>query len=466
MIQLDYQNVSTKKVGDTHGLELETLFDTNRAQMSELVKNLYANKNESGAWKRWMNLGENTQLATDLKTYADSVKGQFDDMVILGIGGSSLGGYAMLRALLNPYWNQLSNEDRNGAPRYYFVENVDADQINPLLSILKPERTLFVVISKSGTTAETMAAFMIGKQWLEDSLPADTVKQHIVAVTDVSKGVLRPVADKEGYQTFEVPDDVGGRYSVFSAVGMVPAVLCGIDIDEIQRGIKDIDAVLKNPDLNKNPAAQGALLHWSMYNRGKDLAVFMPYSYRLSSVSDWFVQLWAESLGKKHDLQGNIVNVGPTPVRAVGVTDQHSQVQLFNEGPNNKLFTFIGVEAPEKDCTIPQNQFSDIEDLSYLNGKTLSSLMHAEFKATKAALTANQRPNMSITLPKIDAYYFAQLLYMLEVQTALVGNLLGIDPFDQPGVELAKKYTYALMGRKGYENLVDLARGEKVPSSV
>jgi glucose-6-phosphate isomerase len=461
MIELDYGNISENKVGSEHGLNLEQAFKDSQGRVRDIVNQIYAEKDQAGGWKRWLNLGYDQKLADDLNAYAQQVKGRFSDMVILGIGGSSLGGYALLRALLHPYWNQLSDEQRQGFPRYYFVENVDGDQINPLMEMLDPQRTLFVVISKSGTTAETMSAFMIAKDWLEQKLPAGQVKSHIVAITDAKTGVLRPVADKAQYQTFEVPDDVGGRFSVFCAVGLLPAVLCGISIAEIQKGIQDLDAVLQNPDLTKNPAAQGALIQTLLYERNKPISVFMPYSFRLASVSDWYVQLWAESLGKKKDLQGNVVHVGPTPVRAVGVTDQHSQVQLFNEGPFDKVFTFVSVGKPAQDIQIPANQFNDVEDLNYLNGKPLSQLMRAEFESTRASITANQRPNMTLSLPQVDAYHLAQLLYLLEVQTAIAGALLGLDPFDQPGVELAKKYTYALMGRKGYEGLVAEASGEK-----
>ncbi len=466
MIELNYRNVSAEKVGRENGLELDAVFGEYREKISEIVTRIYAEKDRDGGWKRWLNLGYDKALADSLNQYAHSVKGQFSDMVVLGIGGSSLGGYALLRALLHPYWNQLSDEKRNGLPRFYFVENVDTDQIAPLFEMLDPQRTLFVVISKSGTTAETMSAFMIAKEWLEKNLDAAEVKKHIVAITDAKKGVLRPVADREGYQTFEVPDDVGGRFSVFCAVGLLPAALCGISVAEMQQGIQDLDKALQNPDLSKNPAAQGALIQYLLYERGKPISVFMPYSYRLASVSDWYVQLWAESLGKKHDLNGDVIHVGPTPVRAVGVTDQHSQVQLFNEGPHDKVFTFVAVGKPERDLTIPANQFSEVEDLNYLNGKPMSQLMNAEFESTRASLTSNQRPNLTITLPQVDAYHFAQLLYLLEVQTAIAGELFGIDPFDQPGVELAKKYTYALMGRKGYEELIPVARGEKSEARV
>jgi glucose-6-phosphate isomerase len=413
MIELDYRNVSADKIGREHGLDLEDVFAQNQDKMKGIISQLYAEKDQAGGWKRWLNLGYDEALADEINQYAQSVKGKFSDMVVLGIGGSSLGGYALLRALLNPYWNQLSDEQRGGLPRYYFVENVDPDQIAPLMDLLNPERTLFLVISKSGTTAETMSAFMLAKEWLDKHLPAEKVREHIVAITDAKKGVLRPVAIEAGYQTFEVPDDVGGRFSVFSAVGLVPAALCGVSVKELQRGIRELDANLKHPELEKNLAAQGALIQYLLYERSKHISVFMPYSYRLASVSDWFTQLWAESLGKKHNLHGDIVHAGPTPVRAVGVTDQHSQVQLFNEGPNDKVFTFVAVGRPDRDLTIPSNQFTDVEDLNYLNGKPMSELMRAEFESTRASITTNQRPNMTLTIPQVDAYHFAQLLYLL-----------------------------------------------------
>lgn len=465
MIRLNTQNADKKQIGDQQGIDLNSLFSEYKSQISDIVTKTYQEKDTAGGWKKWLNLGYDKQLATDIQAYAETVKGKYDDLVILGIGGSSLGGYALLKALLHPYWNNLSKEKRNGFPRFHFIENVDADQVNGLLDILDPKATLVNVITKSGTTAETMSAFMIIKSWLEKALSPDAIKQQVVLTTDPKKGLLRQIATEGDFKTFEVPDDVGGRFSIFCAVGMLPAALCGVDIKEIQRGIQEIDAELKNPDITKNIAAQNALVQYRYYQLGKPISVFMPYSYRLAPVSDWYVQLWAESLGKKKDLEGNIIHVGPTPVRAVGVTDQHSQVQLFNEGPLDKVFTFIEVEKPEQDVTIP-SQFSHIEDLQYLNNQPLSKLMAAEFESTRASITSNQRPNVTLTLPKIDAYHFAQLLYVLEVQTAFAGALFNIDPFDQPGVELAKVYTHALMGKKGYEHLIDEARGKKAPASV
>lgn len=461
MIQFDYSATDAEVVGQENGLALKKVFNDYRQQIHDAVKRLYETKDEAGGWKKWLNLGYDNALADEVNAYAESVKGQYTDLVILGIGGSSLGGYSLLKALLHPYWNDLPAEKRHGFPRFYFIDNVDSDQISGILDMLNPKTTLINVITKSGTTAETMSAFMTLKAWLETTVGPDNARRQIVATTDKNKGILREIANQEGYVTFEVPDDVGGRFSIFSAVGLLPAALCGVSVKALQAGVREIDAVLQNPDIDQNPAAQNALIQYLMYQRGRNISIFMPYSYRLASVSDWYVQLWAESLGKKTDLNKRIVLVGPTPVRAVGVTDQHSQVQLYNEGPLDKIITFVAVQESDRTATIP-NAFPKSEDLAYLGGKTFHQLMTAEFESTKASLTRNGRPHVTITVPRVDAHHYAQLLYLLEVQTALAGDLFGIDPFDQPGVELAKKYTYALMGRKGYEGMVAEAKGENL----
>ena len=230
----------------------------------------------------------------------------------------------------------------------------------------------------------------------------------------------------------------------------MPFALVGIDIDEITAGVKDMDIALKSEDILHNIAAQNALVHYLMDTKlGKNVTVMMPYSSRLQYVADWFIQLWAESLGKKETLDFQPVNVGSTPLKAMGATDQHSLAQLFNEGPNNKLINFIRVE--NFDCNLDIPKIFEYTGIGYLGGKTMNDLMNAEADSTKAALNDFSRPSVTITMPKIDGYHVAQLLYMLEVQTAITGMLYNINPFDQPSVELARNYTYALMGRVGYE---------------
>lgn len=450
MLKLDYRNVKSAIVGKKNGLEIEEEFSNYKVKIAQIIADLNKRKDKPGQWLQWMNLGYNEETVWLVKEYASLVKGRFENVLVLGIGGSALGGIAVTEALLKPYWNLLSDEKRNNFPKIFFLDNIDPDQITGLLGLLNLKKTLVNVITKSGSTAETMSQYMIVKDIMEREL-GDDYRKNIVATTDKKTGILRQLADQEGYKTFVVPDDVGGRFSVFSAVGLLPFALVGIDIDEIINGVKDMDLALKNTDISENIAAQNALIHYLMdTQKGKNLSVMMPYSSRLRYISDWYVQLWAESLGKEVNNNGEKINCGPTPVKALGATDQHSQIQLYNEGPNDKVISFIRVENFDNAVEIPQ--IFEYTGIGYLGGKTINALINAEADATKVALVDFERPNITITLPKVNGYYVAQLLYMLEVQTAIAGELYNINTFNQPGVEQAKNYTYALMGRAGYED--------------
>ena len=449
MLKLNIKNTDAQIIGEANGLNIDEEFNKYQQRISDIIKSLNQRKDKPGQWLQWMNLGYNEETVWYVKEFASMVEGRFDNILVLGIGGSALGGMAVTEALLKPYWNLLTPEQRNGLPRIFFLDNIDPDSMNGLLDILDLKKTLVNVITKSGSTAETMSQYMIIKDRLEKEL-GDNYRRNIVATTDKKVGVLRQLADQEGYKTFVVPDDVGGRFSVFSAVGLVPFALVGLDIDQIMNGIKDMDLALKNTDIHQNIAAQGALIQYLLdTEKGKNISVMMPYSSRLKYVSDWYVQLWAESLGKEYNNNGEKVNIGPTPIKALGATDQHSQIQLYNEGPNNKVITFIRVENFDTTLEIPK--ILEYTGIGYLGGKTINQLINAEADSTRVALADYQRPTVTITLPQINGYYVAQLLYMLEVQTAIAGELYNIDTFSQPGVEQAKNYTYALMGRVGYE---------------
>lgn len=450
MIELCCRNVDASIIGHENGLDLKSEFDAYKETITRIIASLNQRKDKPGQWLQWMNLGYNEETIWYVKEYASMVKDRFENILVLGIGGSALGGIALTEALLKPYWNLLSDEQREGLPRIFFLDNIDPDTMDALFNILDLKKTLVNVITKSGSTAETMSQFMIVKDRLEKEL-GDNYRYNVVATTDKRTGILRQIAEQEGYKTFVVPDDVGGRFSVFSAVGLLPLALVGIDIEAVVNGIKDMDLALKNTDINENIAAQNALIHYLMdTKKGKNISVMMPYSSRLKYVADWYAQLWAESLGKNKDIDGNDVNIGPTPVKALGVTDQHSQIQLYNEGPNNKIINFIRVK--EFDTTMEIPNIFEYTGLNYLGGKTVNQLLNAEADSTRVALADYQRPTVTITLDKVDPYNVAQLLYMLEVQTAIAGELYGINTFNQPGVEQAKNYTYALMGRAGYED--------------
>ena len=449
MLRLNCKNADSLIVGEGNGLNLPEEFNNYSEKIADIIKNLNQRKDKPGEWLQWMNLGYNEETVWYVKEFASLVENRFENILVLGIGGSALGGMAVTEALLKPYWNFLTKEQRNNLPRIFFLDNIDPDSINGILQILDLKKTLVNVITKSGDTAETMSQFMIIKDLLQQEL-GDDYRKNIIATTDKKMGILRQLADQEGYKIFYVPDDIGGRFSVFSSVGLVPFALVGLDIDKIINGIKDIDLELKNTDINQNIASQYALIQYLMDIKcGKKLSVLMPYSNRLKYIPDWYSQLISESLGKEYNRNGEKVNTGLTPIKAIGATDQHSLMQLFNEGPNDKLVTFIRVNEYDKELKIP-NIF-EYTGIGYLGGKTINELINAEADSTRVALTDHKRPSVTITIDKIDEYNIAQLLYLFEVETAIAGELYNINAYDQPGVEQAKNYTYALMGRAGYE---------------
>ena len=449
MIKLDYRRADISIIGEEHGLNIAEEFENYKEQIANIILDLNQRKDKPSQGLQWMNLGYSEETAWYVKEYAALVENRFENILVLGIGGSALGGLAVTEALLKPYWNFLEPEKRNNYPRIFFLDNIDPDSMEALLDILDLKKTLVNVITKSGDTAETMAQYMILKDRLEKEL-GDDYRKNIVATTDKRTGILRQISEQEGYKTFVVPDDVGGRFSVFSAVGLLPFALVGINIDELVNGIKDMDLSLKNTDIYHNIAAQNALIHYLLdVKKGKNISVMMPYSSRLRYVSDWYVQLWAESLGKNKNLNGENVNVGPTPVKALGATDQHSQIQLFNEGPNNKVIDFIRIDNFDTKLEIPK--IFEYTGIGYLGGKTMNSLMDAEADSTKITLSDYSRPTITISMDKLNGYNLAQLLYMLEVQTAIAGALYNVDAFNQPSVEQGRNYTYGIMGRAGYE---------------
>ena len=460
MIELDIRGVHRNIIGADNGLDINEEFSKYKDQIRDIVSDLYIKKNIAGEGLQWMNLGYSQETSWYVKEYAALVENRFDNILILGIGGSALGGIAVTHALLQPYWNLLSKESRNGYPRIFFLDNIDPDQINGLLDILDLKKTLVNVITKSGDTAETMAQYMIIYDRLKKELD-DDYRKNITVTTDKKTGILRQISEQEGYKTFVVPDDVGGRFSVFSAVGLLPFTLVGINIDEITQGIRDIDNKLQNPDIFENIAAQNALIHYLLdIKYGKNITVMMPYSDRLKYVADWFTQLWAESLGKSTIIDGQSYHTGPTPLRAVGASDQHTQIQLFNEGPNNKIIDFIRVEEFESKLEIPQ--IFQYTGIGYLGGKTINELMNAEADSTQATLIDNSRPTITIKLPKVDGYHIGQLLYMLEIQTAIAGALYKVNAFNQPSMDQTRNYTYGLMGRIGYEESAKSLRNKMI----
>jgi len=398
----------------------------------------------------------------ETKEYLEEVKNltswfaNFENVVVLGIGGSALGNIALHNSLKPLNWN-LTDFDRKGKARVFVVDNVDPEFVNAVLSKIDLSRTLFNVISKSGTTAEAMANYLVVRGFLDKAglSPAE----HLLFTTDPEKGVLRTIARKEGIKTLTIPEDVGGRFSILTPVGLASAFAEGINIDALYMGARHGLERYKNRKASENPLILNALLHLEAINSGKNISVMMPYSNRLYSLADWYRQLWAESLGKRFDRDGREVFTGQTPVKALGAVDQHSQVQLYNEGPKDKIITFLKLENFSTDYEIPALH-NDIEALSYLGGKKLSTLLNSEQYGTALALAKNGVPNLTVTFPELNEENVGEFILYYELLTATMGELLHINPYDQPGVELGKKITYGLMGRKSYEDFLKEYSGD------
>jgi glucose-6-phosphate isomerase len=443
---LNLVNITRERLG-ANGLDWNTELDANASRLEAARDAILLRRDDPTAWLGWMRLPDDQALLEDVEQLAASLKGQFDDLIVLGIGGSSLGGLTVITALQHPY--RMIQTSGNGV-RAHFVDNVDGDVIHGLLEVLNPRRTLVNVISKSGTTTETMAAYLACKTWLQNAV-GDAWTNHIVATTDAHKGILRPMVQKYGFKSLRVPADVGGRYSVFCPVGTFPALMAGLDVRALLRGAARANTDFLKP-AKQNDALQFALVNALFAAQGKNMTVLMPYSTRLRYLPDWFAQLWAESLGKRASRDGQTVHAGTTPIKTIGTTDQHSQVQLYSEGPTDKLFTFVRVAQSGTNAVIPDAEPTE-PDMNYLGGKTFHTLLNAEQSATANALRENGKPNLTIELESVSEEPLGYLLQTLMYATAVMGELWNIDAFDQPGVELGKKFTYALMGRPGFEQL-------------
>ena len=461
-MRLDYNNMTIDFI---KGGFAKADIDNISSKISSAVKAI-ADKREANKLD-FMNLPYNQKdILNEIKEYANEQMPKIEAFVVLGIGGSALGPMAVQQAINHPHYNELPKQKRGG-PRFYVVDNVDPEKLTYLFDIIDVENCLFNVISKSGSTSETMSQFMIIAQMLEQKLGKDKAKEHIVCTTDKEKGNLIKIAKEAGYKTFYVPGGVGGRFSQLTPVGLLPAAFAGIDIEELLEGAAYMDELCKNEDVFKNPALMYAVLNYLSMEKGQNISVLMPYADSLKFISDWYAQLWAESLGKKYDIEGNVVNVGPTPVKALGATDQHSQVQLYMEGPYDKVIVLMGVDEYRETITIP-SMFSDIPAVSFLGGHTHNKLIKSEQQATEYALQKENRPNMTITLPRVNEFTIGQVIYFFEVATAYMGEFLNIDAFDQPGVEEGKNATYALFDRPGYEDKKQelLSAPQKNPNKI
>ena len=448
-IRLYWKNASADVVGEKHGVTEKELKET-APRIKDLTKQM-ADDRKAGKLK-YRDLPYDDEMIDQVQRQVEHFRDRCDILIVLGIGGSALGNIALHNAL-NPYtYNLMSDRTRNG-PQLFVLDNVDPDQLKSVVDLVGPKirKTIVNVVSKSGETAETASQFILFRDLLQQKL-GKKYKDNVIATTDPQGGTLREVANAEGYRTLEVPEGVGGRFSVMSAVGLFSAAMCGIDTDALLEGAADMDKRLKDADVFKNPAAMIAAVHYLLDQKGKTMSVMMPYSTSLYSLADWFRQLWAESLGKQNGLKRKNVNAGQTPIKALGTTDQHSQVQLYREGPNDKITTFLEVERFSTKLAIP-SIMKDVQSLDYLAGSNFQTLINSEKLATEYALMESQRPTMTVLFPQISPQTVGQFFYLYETAVSYMGGLMDINPYDQPAVQLGKDATYALMGKSGYAEL-------------
>jgi glucose-6-phosphate isomerase len=463
VITLAYGRMLQDRLDGGHGLPRTRL--TELAGRFGAVQDEVQRRRAAGEYA-FYDLVSQPEAVREITRFAEGLGQAHDHVLVLGIGGSALGTKALLNALRRPAWNEWDDEGREFFPRVSVLDNIDPTTVAAALRRIDPRRVLVNVISKSGGTAETMAQYLVVRAWLEEALGAAAYR-HLVFTTDPARGALREIAATDGIATLSVPPAVGGRFSVLSPVGLLPAALAGVDIEALLAGAARARERAEAADLLRNPPALYAALHWAADTAlGARINVLMPYTDRLRELAEWYRQLWAESLGKRVDREGRTVYTGPTPVAAVGATDQHSQVQLFMEGPFDKVITFVTVDDLGEDVRIPAPAAPSSgsppalpADLAYLPGHTLGELLRAEYEATAAALAQMGRMSCTLRLPDLSPASLGEAIMFFQLATGYAGVWYGIDPFDQPGVELGKRLTYAAMGRPGYQTPAAAAPG-------
>jgi glucose-6-phosphate isomerase len=408
-------------------------------------------KGELGFW----DLPDDRASARACLDYARALPPAVDTMVVLGIGGSSLGPRALYSALARPL-DALRPRSPGMPRRLLFPDNADPVTMRAVLDVCDPARTVWNVVTKSGGTAETAAQLLVVADVLEKSLGAGAA-EHIVATTDPAAGALRATATARGWRTFDVPPNVGGRFSVLSPVGLLPAAAAGLDVVGLLDGARAMRDRCLGDDPATNPALLlASLLHHHHAVRGRPMVVLMAYVDALFDTADWFRQLWAESLGKERGTDGRVLETGPTPIAARGATDQHSQLQLYVEGPRDKVVLMLTARQRETEVVIPDGALAQSRaEYGYLAGRGMGTLLDAELRGTIGSLAKRRRPVGTIALDRVDAPSLGALIFLLEAATAYAGPLYGVDPFDQPGVEEAKRLAYAALGRQGYEQLAE-----------
>jgi len=373
-----------------------------------------------------------------VRAFAKKKEGVYEDIVVLGIGGSSLGAIAAQQALTHYYDRERAKRE---GPKLRVIDNIDPMMIRDVFEVINLKKTLFVVISKSGGTPETLAQYLVARKELEDAKLK--VKDHMVFVTDPKKGLLRKVGTTDKITMFDIPKNVGGRFSVMSTVGLVPLALIGVDVKSLLAGAASMRDRMMSTAFEENLPFQLAAMQFHMAKAKRPMHVLWPYANKLRAFGDWYRQLLAESIGKAVNEKGKTVHVGITPIVALGATDQHSQSQLYNEGPDDKFFMFLEVDDMGEELLVPS--LHEDKSLKYLNEVSLEILLKTERLGTATSLTENGRPNISINIEQLDEFTLGELFMLFMGATAFLGEYYKINAFNQPGVERSKVITKELL---------------------
>lgn len=440
-------NQRVKVDGSAAGITMEML----QSLEEKVIRAHHTTHDQSGpgndflGWVNWPTQYDQEEYKR-LKHVAQTIRKNADVLLVIGIGGSYLGAKAALDALCHSFYNQLPKEKRGGPEVQFVGQNISGTYLSQLLETLEGKSVYVNIISKSGTTTEPALAFRIIRRYLAKVYGETEANKRIIATTDRSQGALRTFADQNGYETFVIPDDIGGRYSIFTPVGLLPMAVAGIDTDAVLAGAAEGEVLYSNPSLKDNPAYQYAAMRYMLHHNQKLIEILVSYEPSLASVSEWWKQLYGESEGKD--------GKGLFPASLVFSTDLHSMGQYVQDGNRILFETVLQVAQPAIDCDVPHEE-SDLDQLNFLSGKSMSSVNEMAFKGTLLAHVDGGVPNIVLTIPTLDAASFGQLLYFFMKACAISGYMLEVNPFNQPGVEAYKKNMFALLGKKGYEALAD-----------
>ena len=417
--------------------------DAIKSQVLAAHKTVHEKSGLGNDFLGWLDLPENYDKAEfeAIKKAAEKIRKNTEVFIVIGIGGSYLGARAAIEFIRSPMYNNLKKD----TPDIYFAGNsISADYLNELLSICEGRDVSINVISKSGTTTEPAIAFRVFKKLLEDKYGKEGARERIFCTTDKARGTLKELSNREGYETFVVPDDVGGRYSVLTAVGLLPMAVAGIDLDAVMKGAQDAMKAFDNEDFDTNDCYRYAAMRNILYRKGKTTEIMVSYEPRFAMMNEWYKQLYGESEGKD--------NKGIFPASVIFSTDLHSMGQFIQDGTRNLFETVVNIKAPNKDFEI-KAESENFDGLNFLAGKTVSEVNTKAFEGTILAHNEGGVPNIVLEIPKADEYEFGYLVYFFEKACAISGYILGINPFNQPGVEGYKKNMFALLGKPGYEDM-------------